>query len=75
MKLLEIVNMMDIKEHQQVWSTFFQIKKIRFKVSVKETLAEQLHKPVTKKLIQQKPMRDLNTIFGQQIQLKWYIVF
>ena len=27
MKLLEIINVMDIKEHQQVWPTSFFVKK------------------------------------------------
>ena len=40
-------------------------------VSVNEQLAEELHKPVIKKLKRKKSMRDLKTIFGQQIQLKW----
>ena len=40
-------------------------------VSINEQLAEELHKPVIKKFKRKKPMRDLKTIFGQQIQLKW----
>ena len=47
MKLLEIVTMMDIKEHQQVWSISFYDKKTESGVSVNKELAEELHKPVT----------------------------
>ena len=35
-------------------------------MSAKEQLAEQLHKPVTNKGIEQKTMHELNTVFGQQ---------
>ena len=45
MKLLEIVNMIDDKKHQQVWS--FD-KKSRTEVSVNEQIAEGLYKPVIK---------------------------
>ena len=40
MKLLEIVTMIDIKKHQQVWSISFQTKKAGSRVSVNEQLAE-----------------------------------
>ena len=36
------MDMMDIKGHQQVWSIIFLIRK-------QDQLAEELHKPVTKK--------------------------
>ena len=42
--------MMDIKEHQQIWSISFFIKKQDQEgISVNEQLAEELHKPETKK--------------------------
>ena len=47
-------------------------KIIRPKVSAKEQLADILGKLVTKEGIEQKTMQDLNTIFGQQNQLRWY---
>ena len=49
MKQLEILNMMDIKEHQQVWFINGLTKKNRLGVSLNEKLAEELHKPVNKK--------------------------
>ena len=49
MKLLEIVTMMDTKEHQQVWSISFFNKKTGSGVSVNEQLREELHKPIIKK--------------------------
>ena len=49
MKWLEILNMMDIKEHQQVWFINGLTKKNRLGVSLNEKLAEELHKPVNKK--------------------------
>ena len=50
MKLLEILNMMDIKQHQQVWSISFLIRKqTRSGVSVNEKIAGKLHEPVIKK--------------------------
>ena len=60
----------DIKQHQEVWSIRFLIKK-GLGVSLNEQLAEKLHKPVIKKLIKEKSMQDLKTIFGQKISLKW----
>ena len=61
MKLLEIVDMMDIKEHQQVWFIRFLIKKgseaiviSKVGVSVNKQLAEELHKPVIKKFKRRK---------------------
>ena len=37
-----------------------------------EQIAEKLHKPVLKNFKRrEKCMRDLKTIFGQQISLKW----
>ena len=41
-------------------------------VSVNEELDEELHKPVTRKLKKEESMRNLTSIFGQQISLKWY---
>ena len=42
--------MMDINEHQQIWSISFFIKKQDQEgISVNEQLAEELHKPGTKK--------------------------
>ena len=46
-------------------------KKTGSEISVNEELAEELHKPVIKNFKKEKYMRDLKTIFGQQIQLKW----
>ena len=40
MKLLEIINTMDIKEYQQGWSENFLVKKTGSEVSVNEQLAE-----------------------------------
>ena len=48
MQLQEIVNTMDIKEHKQVWSISFLIKKAGLGASLYEQLAEELHKPVIK---------------------------
>ena len=42
-------------------------KKTRSGVSVNEQLAEESHKPVIKNLKEEKSVRDLKTIFGQQI--------
>ena len=36
-----------------------------------EQLLEELHKPVIKKSKKEKSIRDLTTIFGQQIYLEW----
>ena len=49
MKLLQIVTMMDIKERQYIWSKIFD-KKTGSGISVNEQLAEELNKPVIKKL-------------------------
>ena len=49
MKSLEIVTMMDIKEHQQIWFIGFLKKKTRSGISVNEQLAQELHKLVIKK--------------------------
>ena len=68
MKLLEIVTMMNIKA-SMVYK-FFD-KKTGSEISVNEELAEELHKPVIKNFNKEKYMRDLKTIFGQQIQVKW----
>ena len=51
MKLLEIVNTMDINEYQQVRSKNF---KTGSGVSVNGQLAEELHKPVIKNLKRRK---------------------
>ena len=50
MKLLEIENMMEIKEHQQVWSINVFDKETGSGFRVNEHLPEELHKPVIKKL-------------------------
>ena len=42
-------------------------KKTGSEISVNEELAEELHKPVIKNFKKEKYMRDLKTIFGQQI--------
>ena len=42
-------------------------KKAGSGVSVNEQLAEELHKPVIKKLKRRKSVRELTTIFGQQL--------
>ena len=41
--------MIDVKEHQQVWSISTVIKTTGLGVSVNEQLAEKVHKPVIKK--------------------------
>ena len=46
-------------------------KKRGLLVSLNGQLAEDLHKPVIKKLKKEKSMRDLKAIFEQQIYLKW----
>ena len=46
-------------------------KKRGLLVSLNGQLAEDLHKPVIKKLKKEKPMRDLKAIFEQQIYQKW----
>ena len=42
-------------------------KKTGYGVSVDEQLSEELHKLLTKNSKEEKSMRDLKTIFGQQI--------
>ena len=42
-------------------------KKTGSEISVKEQLSEELHKPVIKQFKKERTMRDLKTIFGQQI--------
>ena len=54
MKLLDIVDMMVTKEHQQEWSLSAFDKKTESGVSVSEQLAEELHKPVIKKFKRRK---------------------
>ena len=49
MKLLEIQNVMDIKEDQQVCCISFFDNKTELRASVNEVLAEELQKPVIKK--------------------------
>ena len=49
----------------------FLDKKTGSGISVNELLAEELHKPEIKNLKERKSMRDLKTIFGEEIQLKW----
>ena len=41
-------------------------KKSETEISVNEQLGKKLHKPVTKNSKEDKSMRDLKTIFGQQ---------
>ena len=53
MKLLEIVLIMDIKEHQQVWSISFLIKK-EIGQSVSDQLAGELHESVIRKFKRRK---------------------
>ena len=65
MKFLEIVNIMNIKEHEQVWSISLFDKKTGSGVSVNEQLAKELHKPVIKNFKEEKPMPDVKTIFDQ----------
>ena len=48
MELLEILNMMGIKEDYQVWSISFD-KKTGSRTSVNDNIAEELHKPLIKK--------------------------
>ena len=57
MKLLEIINMMDIKEHYQVWSLSFLIKTVSG-TSANELLAVELYKPVIKKNQKKKSLCD-----------------
>ena len=57
MKLLEIINMMDIKEHYQVWSLSFLIKTVSG-TSVNELLAVELYKPLIKKNQKKKSLCD-----------------
>ena len=40
-------------------------------VNVNEAVAQELHKPVIKKLKKGKSMQGLNIIFRQQTSLKW----
>ena len=47
-------------------SKFFHYK-TGSEASANEELAEELHKPVIKKFKKEESMRDLKTIFGQQI--------
>ena len=47
MKLLEIIDIMNIKEHYQLWSKIFFDKKIGSVISVNKQLAEELYKPIT----------------------------
>ena len=54
MKLQEILDMMNIKELQQVQSINFFHKKTGSGVSVNERLAKELHKPVTEKFKRRK---------------------
>ena len=67
MKLLEILDMMDIKEHQQVWSVRFLIRK----QSVNEQLPEDLYKPVIKKFKERKVYAKFKDNIWAGIQLKW----
>ena len=53
MKLLEIMDMIDIKD-QQACSISFLIKKTGLGANVNEQLAEEFHKPVIKKLKRRK---------------------
>ena len=46
-------------------------KKTELGASVNEELAQELHKPVTKKIKKEKSMPGLKIIFGEQILLNW----
>ena len=54
MKMLQIINMVDIKEHQQVWSIGSFDKKKKSRINVKEQLAQSLHKSVIRKFRRRK---------------------
>ena len=47
MKLLQILNTMDIKGDWQLWCIKFLIRKQNQGANVNELLTEELHKPVT----------------------------
>ena len=50
MKLLQILDTMDLRQNYQVWSMFFDKKTVSgARVSVNEQLAQDLRKPVIKK--------------------------
>ena len=53
MKLLEVITMMDIKEHWCMVCKFFD-KKTGLEISLNEQLAEKLRKPIIKKLKRRK---------------------
>ena len=46
--------MMDIKGHQKIWSISFFYKKAGSGISINEQLAEELHKPATRKFKRRK---------------------
>ena len=46
---------------------FFDKEKTSSSVSVNEELPEELHKPIMEKFQKKTFMRDLKTLFGQQI--------
>ena len=48
----------------------FDKKKTSSSVSVNEELPEELHKRIMEKFQKKRVMRDLKTLFGQQIELK-----
>ena len=53
-KLLEVVTMIDIKEHQEAWSISFFDKKAESGISIKEQIVKELHKQVTEKFNRRK---------------------
>ena len=48
MKLLEVMDVMNIKQHEEVWSVGFLTKKSRSGINVNEQIAQELHKTVIK---------------------------
>ena len=77
---------MDIKEHQQVWSVSFLIKKKGSRVSVNEQLADKSHKLVIKKIkrrkvyarfkgnIQTTNLAEIESLFSKNEMLNIYYV-
>ena len=68
--LLKIRNMMDIKEVLLQRFIHFLIKKTLVS-GIKSKLAEELHKPIIRKLIKEKYIHLLLTIFGVLICKKY----
>ena len=60
MKLLEIVNIINIKQHQQVWSIrFFDKKKTESWMSLIDQLGEELRKQVINKIKRTKGLFEI----------------